>query len=142
MADVRCVVPYQGFGSIRWPTTREVCNHRMRSKGNALRVKSDQDHLQKQTDQLNCRRKEGHTCSPTWQTSSHPVTTGYGSFLSWALLFPFLFPVDDGTPMVELRLMRQACSPAAAAAANFLRAGMSTWGNAVDIVMAWIRWQE
>ena len=91
---------------------------------------------------LNREGKEGHTRSPTWQTSSHPVTTGYGVFLSWALLFPFFFPVDDGTLMVELRLMRQACSPAAAAAANFLRAGMSTWGNAVDIVLAWIRWNS
>ena len=62
--------------------------------------------------------------------------------MSWALPFPFFFTDDDGTPMVELRLMRQACSPAAAAAANFLSAETSTWGKAVDIVTAWIRWWE
>ena len=36
--------------------------------------------------------------------------------------------------MTELRLIRQACSPAAAAAANFLSAQMSTWGNTADIL--------
>jgi hypothetical protein len=83
------------------------------------------------------RIRKGRTCSPTWQKSSHPVTTGYSGFLSLALPFPFFFPAEDGIPTMELRLRRKACSPAAAAAANLFSAQMSTWGNTADIVAAW-----